>query len=337
MMVPVKRPNWKLTILVVLLLATGCARRAGEPAPEAEAKNARIARSEVERGPIRVQVAVEPAKARLSDEPTLTLSIDYQQGVSVRKPPFGQSLGDFLVRDFREPLPRIQGDREIIEQVYRLEPTRTGKLSIWPIRVTFVDNRPNGDGKEHSIETEGLSVEVESVLGSELPSLAALKPAAGPVALPPAGRGGLGWSVAALAAVAGLSFLWWLRQRRRKTPGQAVLSPQEQARRELQRLLDDRLAERDVKQFYVELTGVVRRYIERTTGIRAPEQTTEEFLREISHCDVFRDEESRRLRQFLESADLVKFAAYEPRSEDLRESVERAKAFLGLEREEVAA
>ena len=33
--------------------------------------------------------------------------------------------------------------------------------------------------------------------------------------------------------------------------------------------------------YYMELTAVVRRYIERTTGVRAPEQTTEEFLHEV--------------------------------------------------------
>ena len=203
--------------------------------------------------------------------------------------------------------------------------------------MTFVDSRPGGDGKEHRLETEGLTVEIESVLGTELPSLAELKPAVGPVELPPSGQARVWWAAAAIAAVAGLVFVWWLRKRRRKKPAEEVLSPQELARRELQRLLDDRLAERDVKLFYVALTAVVRRYIERTTGIRAPEQTTEEFLREISLCDVFPLEESRRLRHFLEAADLVKFAAYQPRTEDLEQSVQRAKAFIGLELAEVRA
>ena len=89
--------------------------------------------------------------------------------------------------------------------------------------------------------------------------------------------------------------------------------------------------------FYVELTAVVRRYIERTTGILAPEQTTEEFLVEISRKETFRPEERGRLKHFLESADLVKFAAHEPRKEDLEESFERAKVFVGLEPMEVAA
>ena len=43
---------------------------------------------------------------------------------------------------------------------------------------------------------------------------------------------------------------------------------------ELHQLSHSGLADSDVKRFYVELTAIVRRYIERTTGIRAPEQTT---------------------------------------------------------------
>jgi hypothetical protein len=99
---------------------------------------------------------------------------------------------------------------------------------------------------------------------------------------------------------------------------------------ELDKLAQSGLAETDVKQFYVELTGIVRRYIEQTTAIRAPEQTTEEFLREISRKNTFDYEVNQRLQDFLESADLVKFAAHRPRREDVDESLSRARAFIKL-------
>ena len=88
--------------------------------------------------------------------------------------------------------------------------------------------------------------------------------------------------------------------------------------------------------YFVELTAIVRRYIERTTGIHAPEQTTEEFLREISRANTFGREENERLKDFLESADLVKFAAYRPRREDIQESFQRAEVFIGLRPQESA-
>ena len=78
----------------------------------------------------------------------------------------------------------------------------------------------------------------------------------------------------------------------------------------------------------------MRRYIERSTGVSAPEQTTEEFLREIVQDAVFADQDQQRLQQFLESADLVKFAALEPAASDIEASFERAKEFIRLQREE---
>lgn len=322
-------------LAIVAAGAVGCARPERGPAVDGQPEARGAARSEAERGPVRVTVRVEPAKARLSDELTLTLRMDCQQGVTLRKPPFGESLGDFLVRDFREPLPRVEGDREIVQQVYRLEPTRAGKLSIWPIRVTFLDTRPDGDGKEHTVETEGLTVEVASVLDTDLPSLTRLKPAAGPLELPePPGTGAWWLAAAMILAAGGVGVVGWVCGRRRRAATVRSLSPHELAALELERLQESKLAEEDVKLFYVELTGVVRRSIERTTGIRAPEQTTEEFLGEISHTDTFPADEARRLRLFLETADLVKFAAHRPEPRDVAESFERARRFLGLERRE---
>jgi hypothetical protein len=327
-------------LVAILLLLAGCRQAAptGNGEPSAKPPAAQTARSEVERGPVRVTVEVSPAKARLSDEPKLTLTIRHQSGVTVRKPPFGEALGDFTIRNFHEPLPRVEGDREVLQQVYTLEPTRTGSLSISPISVTFLDQRPGHDGKEQTLVTEPLTIEIASVLGTELPSLDRLRPSAGPVQLPPE-PAITRWLTLLWAPVAvGLGLLawfWWRRRRKREeTPPP---TPRELAYTELENLLRQRLAETDVKLFYVELTAIVRRYIERTTGIRAPEQTTEEFLREIGHAKTFPEDQRRRLAEFLESADLVKFAALEPRRGDIDESIRRARIFVGLVAEELAA
>ncbi len=82
------------------------------------------------------------------------------------------------------------------------------------------------------------------------------------------------------------------------------------------------------KEFYVRLTGVVRYYIEGTTGLKAPEQTTEEFLREMRSKGVFSDERSAKLKEFLEAADMVKYAGMRPETEQIELSVLRAKEFV---------
>jgi len=297
-----------------------------------------VARTQIDRGLIKVTVEVQPSPARLSDEPTLTLTIDSARGVVVEKPPFGEAIGGFVIRDFREPLPETQGDREIRRQIYTLEPVQTGTQHIDPITVAFTDRRPQGDGQRHTVQTESLAVEVTSMLPNEAPSLDQLKPLAGPLDLPQPASRWLAWLLggaiaAALAGGAG----WWFVRRRRKLVPEKPLTPQELAYLELEALVQENLSATDVKVFYVRLTGIVRRFIERTTGVHAPEQTTEEFLREIGRGQWFPEAERTRLKSFLESADLVKFAAQQPTAADIEQTFRRAQAFLGLQPQEVSA
>ena len=84
------------------------------------------------------------------------------------------------------------------------------------------------------------------------------------------------------------------------------------------------------KDFYLRLTGIVRNYIEGITSLRAPEQTTEEFLREMGQKEVFSKEQSAGLKEFLEAADMVKYAAQRPDASQVESSIHRAKEFIDM-------
>jgi len=326
-------------LVLLAMLTPGC--DLGDDSSQAEnpASSGDTVRCEVERGPVKFTVELAPAKPRLSDQPKLTLTLRAQKGVRVDKPPFGEALGEFLIRDFHEPVPDGDGETETIRQVYTLEPTRAGKLSVAPIAVHFHDERPHGDGKQHTLESEALTIEVSTMLGDEAPTLADLRPLARPVELPADTRFAWYWVVPIVIALVVTRILMW-RADRQRSLRQPQLSPTELAWLEMEQIVARKLADSNVKEFYVELTGVVRRYIERTTGVHAPEQTTEEFLREIVDDPVFEDSDQQRLRDFLESADLVKFAAFRPGASDVEASFERAREFIrlrrGVPREEAA-
>ena len=326
--------NWP--VIAVIALLCGCGQHV-PPAAEPTDQTSQVVTSQVERGPVRMTVRFDPSPARLSDEPRLTLEIASAQGITVHKPEFGSALGEFIIRDFREPLPRVDGDRQVLQQIYTLEPTRAGKFVIDPISISFLDNQPGGSGKEHTLQSEPITVEVAAAVAQDAPSLDQLHGPADPLTLPePSGTAT--WWIAAAATVAllGAAAAWWLRRRKRLRAG-AVLTPAELANLELQRLQASNLAARDVKLFYVELTAIVRRFVERAKGVHAPEQTTQEFLQEISRRKDFPAAQSRRLGSFLEAADLVKFAAHQPREEDVEESFRRANAFVGCADGEEAA
>lgn len=107
------------------------------------------------------------------------------------------------------------------------------------------------------------------------------------------------------------------------------MSPLERAISELERLLRrDLPGKGQFKEFYIELTMVVRRYIERSHHIRAPEQTTEEFLAAAKNHPSFTPEVMAQLKQFLESADLVKFAGQKADLKMTEAATEKARRYM---------
>lgn len=106
------------------------------------------------------------------------------------------------------------------------------------------------------------------------------------------------------------------------------MSPIERAWVELDRLLKKGLPGRGrYKDFYVELTMVVRRYIQRKYGIKAPHLTTEEFLRDNRIAELSNNRIAE-LKAFLESADMVKFAGVQATPEMADAATASARGYL---------
>ncbi len=139
------------------------------------------------------------------------------------------------------------------------------------------------------------------------------------------------WIAALLAAFA----LWWLwRHRRRKadpSPQAAPpdpRTPQEAALADLDALEASGLWEdRRAREFYVALTDILRRYLERRFSIPAWILTTAEIIRQMRRADI-----DRRLtgaaQTLLERSDLVKFARWAPGIKAGPEDLAEARAFV---------
>ena len=101
------------------------------------------------------------------------------------------------------------------------------------------------------------------------------------------------------------------------------LPPFDRAMQRLKELDGKQLIEQDkVKLYYVELTDIVRTFIEREMNIPALESTTDELLETItdfndsSHLDIPK-ETIDKLKKLLQEADLVKFAKSKPMSNEI--------------------
>ena len=323
--------TWLPVFLVVLTLGCGAAQRESATTPTADA----IERV-TEKGPVKLVVRVSPGKPRLSDLVEMDVAVTAPSEVEITPPAFGAAVGDFLVRDYSERKGDSAGagpsDARTRRFRYELEPVHAGRHLIRSIAIEFLDRRANSEAKGEPavIESDPIEVQITSELGDQVPDLANLAPMVPPQPL----ATGTSWNwlmlLGVIAVVAGV-FIWRRLQTKEARTQVGTLTPEEIAHAALAELLSENLpAQGMVKEFYLRLTGIVRQYIEGTTGLRAPEQTTEEFLREVRQREVFPAERSLRLKEFLEAADMVKYAGQQPDDDQIELSSLRAREFVGL-------
>lgn len=287
-----------------------------------------------ERGPVIAILKIEPAEPVIGDVVTLNLEVRAEPDVELLMPEFGEALGRFEIVDFA---PREEIDARgatVARQTYRLQPPRSGRQTIPPLRLEFVDRRqghqpaPKGEDA-YELMTERVVLQVGSVLPAEAPL--ALRAAHGPLA---PRRDPLGpwwaWALGAAALLAAASpFL--LRLYRSAVAQRRQETAYEIARSELDALLyagrpgSDRPS---VDSFYVKLSTIVRSYLENRFALRSPELTTEEFLGEMGRSPDLARSHQQMLREFLQHADLVKFAAHLPSGDDIGAQIRSAENFL---------
>jgi hypothetical protein len=125
------------------------------------------------------------------------------------------------------------------------------------------------------------------------------------------------WWLVALVVVMAILFALrkWLQKRAANRP---VPPPVPAHVRAKQKLAEALALISQPKPFVIAVSDTARTYLEERFTFRAPERTTEEFLRELGGTDLLAKEQKESLGQFLESCDLVKFAKYEPRETELR-------------------
>lgn len=83
-----------------------------------------------------------------------------------------------------------------------------------------------------------------------------------------------------------------------------------------------------VKEYYYELSYIVRHYLEDRFNLRAPEMTTEEFLAKVGDYAELNSDVRGVLKDFLISCDMVKFAKYAPGQEEIDLSFNLAKQII---------
>jgi len=277
--------------------------------------------------PVSVESRLDKSSITIGDTVRYTIRLARDANVKVNWPALGANLGAFEIRDYDKPDPRKINGRLVEEISYTISTFDTGRFEIPPLALAY---QAPPDTMWKNLQTEKLEIYVASMQPSQDGDIRDIK---SPWELPRDWK--LILRLAAIGAVilllAGIGFYYW-----RKRQGKSLLPERKEPERPaheialeaLQKLREsDLLANGRIKAFYVELTEIVRRYIEGRYFVPALELTTGELMRNLQPVAIESNAKAM-LQELLDSGDLVKFAKYEPAVEEHERTLQLAEAFV---------
>ena len=290
-----------------------------------------------DQGGVTVEVASELGEIDLARDFDLTMSVTYPDNMKVELPDMtalrGRFQGFAVAEGFSRDPVKLPDGRLSLEYRWRLVPEpAAAKYRLAPFAV---QTRPLVGVQSGSFPTAPAVFPVGEL---ERNVAGDVEIAPKPYWIAPTTGMILRWIALALGAAAVVFLAVFFARKISRAAKLRRMSPSERAFVELDALLGRKLTEKGLfKDFYIELTHVVRRYIERSHGIKAPEQTTEEFLAAAKAHPRFTPEVLAKLSDFLTSADLVKFAGLGSSSSLAEDAVKTARGYIESDAAQTAA
>ena len=260
----------------------------------------------------RLRTDVDTTVVTVGDRITMTVSVDHDASAQARLPD-SLALGSFEVLAARALPLATTDNRTTSAWTLTLAAFELGELEIpsFPVEVVAAD------GSLESLETDPYDVRVVSVGVDESGEIRDIR---GPLGIPISSLVILLWVLVPLL----LAALLWVVVRRLR-PGGADVSraalgplprpPSEVALEALAALEASPLLERgQVKEYHIEVSDILRTYVEARFGVPALEMTTQEVLDRLA-CARVEDAFVRQFADFLAPCDMVKFAKVRPTPE----------------------
>jgi hypothetical protein len=228
-----------------------------------------------------------------------------------------------------QPAPADSGARAAGVQRYRAAVFALGDAQVPPLAVRY----RLADGTAGEIRTAAVPLQVHSLLprAKDEQKLADVR---APVRLV---VGRLFWIALGLVAVLVAALIAWLVKRRRPAEREApapvaTLAPDEEARRALEALAaSGRLARGEYRPYYIALTAIAKRYLERRLEAPIVEMTTAEMLAHLRANPLGADM-APLLRDLSGAADRIKFARGQAVAEEAERHMAATRSLIeGLE------
>lgn len=266
---------------------------------------------------ISVNVTLEPPVIPFHRQAKFTISVEAPRDYEVKLPDMMEKFGGLNIYDTpafsQEP---VGDDRVRYEETYTLDPVLVGDYVVEPVTVRW--------NQTESVTVPSPAVRVRALTPEEEEAAMQFETAIAEPYLerPSPVRSWALW-VAALVTAAALvaAYLYWRRRKQPEFAPEERISAWDLAYRRLRELDERRLPEQGkYEPYYVDLSWILRYYVEERFHLHAPEHTTPEFLAEASESGLLTDDQQRRIATFLRHCDLVKFAQHKPAVHEMEES-----------------
>jgi len=257
---------------------------------------------------VAIDVRADRTEITIGDRLNLDVTVTADTTLNVVLPSSEDALGAFEIKDFRRFEPTVdQSGRRVFRSQFNITTWTTGTWVVPPLVVSYTDRA----GHAGSASSDSLFINVKSILaaaGADTIDIRDLKP---PYQVP---INHAVYYYLAAAVVLGALAVWWFF-RRKKKEGSAVgdtRTPWERAVDELSALRNSAcLREEKWREWYFALTEIFRRYLDGRYGVETLEATTTEAKAILPQLPVT-ENERQEILDFLEFADLVKFARLAP-------------------------
>ena len=279
-------------------------------------------------GQISVESKVDRSAIFIGDIIKYSVLITHDPDVELQSPSLAANLGSFEIRDYKVLDPVKENEQIISQTDYLISTFVTGEFDIPALEIIY---KTTDDTTLKTIKTEPITILVKSLNPDEAGDIRDIKP---PLEPPRDYRQLILWTIIGIAIVALVFTAFYYVKRRRE--GKSFIPKRSKPPRpahEIALEALDRLSKRDllkdgkIKQYYVELSDIIRNYIEARYYIIAPEMTTNQLLDKMLREQINADH-LHLLREILDNSDIVKFAKYIPSERENQETTELAFEFV---------
>ena len=274
------------------------------------------------KGPVSVEMTIDKTEIKTSEELKVLLSAKAKDSWTPSFPELSKNLDKFTVLKATDSDPKKNTDNSIsISRTIILKPFLSGNYTIPALALDYTKGENKG-----TVLTDPVQIKVISLLPENKENLV-IKDIKEPNTYN-FRKLILYTLIAVILLLAGLVFFQLYKKRKAKQINTEI-TPFELAYSQLNALLEKNLpGSGEYKEFYFQLNQIVRIYIEKQFAIRAPEQTTEEFLKDLSVSTKISEKFKHMLKNFLVHSDLVKFASHTPEEDEINTSIEACKVFI---------